>query len=514
VTPKLTLRVALAISLISFAFSAAAAPKDHAALKKINEAVNVHYLGTDFEKAEAVLLGIIEACGDDGCSGAVIAKAYMYLGIVRGGGPQDMVGAKEAFEKAKEADAKVKLDAVLAPPEVRVLFQEVMAGKKAKSEPGNEIVGAQQPAAEGGVHCTPAPGLEVEVGRQIPIACIPPSNVAQGHLSYKPVGSQEYKAIPMTMDSGMLRGQIPCDGATAAGDLMFYIRAEGKDGGTIDTLGSAQSPAAFKIVAKTSQAPPSYPGSSPPPRCDGSTEPSGSGGGAGTEGGGRRWLVGVHFAWDLWASSADTNVCSNAALLAGKYSCYDPGISTINTTTDTMPLAEEAYGGNIKNALVPATKRFLLSVDYIVTPAVTLGGRVGMAIGGGPPNIHYDNGVPRQTGQYMPAHVELRGAYWFIPLGSPGAHPYIHAGGGMAQVDGKAQVTTYHYVTTTPTTKVPVERKLDAWRKMGQAFADVGLGLLYSPTAYGGLQLNVNFMIMAPAGGIVLEPSLGYLIGF
>ena len=65
--PKLNLRIALIILLTTFSFSAFGAPKDGAALKKIDEAINVHYLATEFDKAEAMLLGVIKACGT-GCS--------------------------------------------------------------------------------------------------------------------------------------------------------------------------------------------------------------------------------------------------------------------------------------------------------------------------------------------------------------------------------------------------------------------------------------------------------------
>ncbi len=98
--PKLTLRIAITILLAVFSFSAVAAPKDGAALKKIDEAINVHYLATEFDKAEAMLLGVVKACGKD-CSPAVVAKAYMYVGLVRGCGKQNMAGAKEAFDKSQ-----------------------------------------------------------------------------------------------------------------------------------------------------------------------------------------------------------------------------------------------------------------------------------------------------------------------------------------------------------------------------------------------------------------------------
>src|SRR5688572_13071175 len=98
--------------------------RDAAATKKIDEAINNHYVATDFEKAEGVLLGTINACGDK-CSPAVFAKAWMYVGIVRGSGRNNQAGAKEAFQKAHAADPNVKLDMVLATPETQATFNEV-----------------------------------------------------------------------------------------------------------------------------------------------------------------------------------------------------------------------------------------------------------------------------------------------------------------------------------------------------------------------------------------------------
>src|SRR5262245_31173933 len=97
--------------------------RDAAANKKIDEAINQHYVATDFEKAEGVLLGTINACADK-CSPQVYGKAWMYVGIVRGSGRNNQAGAKEAFQKAVAADPNVKLDMVLATPETQATFNE------------------------------------------------------------------------------------------------------------------------------------------------------------------------------------------------------------------------------------------------------------------------------------------------------------------------------------------------------------------------------------------------------
>src|SRR6185295_14288488 len=98
-----------------------AAPRDAAANQKIDEAINTHYLATEFDKAEALLKGVLEAC-EDRCSPNVKARAWMYVGIVRGSGRQDIAGAQDAFQQGLALDPTVKLDDALATPAVRSAF--------------------------------------------------------------------------------------------------------------------------------------------------------------------------------------------------------------------------------------------------------------------------------------------------------------------------------------------------------------------------------------------------------
>ena len=183
--------------------------------------------------------------------------------------------------------------------------------------------------------------------------------------------------------------------------------------------------------------------------------------------------------------------------------------------------------------------RALLSVDYALTPNVTIGGRGGMAFRGGPPSIKYTDGVPQQTTKFFPVHIEARAAYWFKALSMPGFHPYVHIGGGMAQVDGKVTVPAYRYKTVEctitdanasscfPSSTVGAGKgvmrdpnlnhytqvQYDAWRKMGQGFGTIGGGGVIPLGDSGGVQINLNIMFMLPSSGTVLEPSIGYVIG-
>ncbi len=599
--PKLTLRFLITVLIATFSLSAVAAPKDGAALKKVDEAINVHYLATEFDKAEAMLLGVIKACGKD-CSPNVIAKAYMYVGLVRGCGKNNLAGAKDAFEKAKAADPGIALDAALATPEVQAEFNKVGGGGGAATPVAAATAAGAEPAeAAGGLSCTPAAGYEIQTRQPIPISCTPPAGVTKGELNYKSPNGDSFKTVPMKVEGGTLRAQIPCDGVAAAGSLKWYVIAQDAKGDTIDTMGNELGPAEFNVVAQSAQPAPAFPGGSPPARCgamagngaEGNECPPGmpgckSGGGWGdsctpadkckkglycasgtcenapscetnadcdsgrctdgfclmgdSAGAGkyRRLMVGIHFAPDLWITSATKDVCGQKSAYAGTYSCYQQGSRAVNTdpagpdSMVTVPLGADGYAGNINSGMSVATMRLLASLDYALTPNVTIGGRAGFAFRGGPQSIKYNLGAPAESTSFLPIHVEARAAYWFKPLSMPGIHPYVHLGGGMAQVDGKVTVQAYRqstYACTAPgqgtcnalglTTTDPKTNQVDgfgivsydAWRKMGQGFGTIGGGALFPLGDNGGVLLNLNIMFMLPNSGTVLEPSLGYVLG-
>ena len=354
----------------------------------------------------------------------------------------------------------------------------------------------------------------------------------------------------------------------------MYVIAQDENKEMVDTFGNALSPVQYTIVNKTNQPAPMFPGDpAPPKRCTELAAAESAGAAAGeactadvhcqgghycksgicrktpsceanadcdsnkcesglcvmteefaSAGGFNRWMVGINIALDTWISSAAKNVCGGNNAANGQYSCYNAGstkydISNDPGQTNIIPMADPNWGGNVKTTVLPATIRALASVNYALTPSVTVGGRLGMVIsGGGPATLHYDQGYPRQNKNFMPEHVELRGAYWFTPLNLPGLHPYAGVGVGVAEVDAVVKLTAYYQSPVDESGKpCPgnlCPRKLDAWRKLGRTFAAINFGGLYSLAKHHGIQLNVNAMYMMPSSGIVLEPSLGYVVGF
>ncbi|HEX4338023.1 MAG TPA: hypothetical protein VH062_19070, partial [Polyangiaceae bacterium] len=269
----------LSALLLFVAGSAHAAPRDAAATQKIDEAINKYYLATEFDKAEALLKGILEAC-EDRCSPTVKGRAWMYIGIVRGSGRQDMAGTKEAFAQALAADPSVKLDDALATPPVKQAF-DAAGGAGGSAAPAPETAApAAKPAAAGAtaaggavgnMECTPNV-KEVEMQRPIPVACTTDEPAAKVTLRYKPFGSEEWATVPMQKKGEYWQGQVPCSDTGTSGKLRFYVQAKDKDGEELDSFGSKKQPTEIKIVSKTDEEPPAYPGQPAPQKCMSASE--------------------------------------------------------------------------------------------------------------------------------------------------------------------------------------------------------------------------------------------------
>lgn len=559
---RLSLRL-LCLSLTLALPASAQFTRDNAANKKIDEAINEHYLATNFEKAEGILTGTVQACGDK-CSPQVIARAWMYVGIVRGSGKNDQAGAKEAFGKAIAVDPQVKLDAALATPETLKTFETSGgAGSGAVAEPAPPSEPTPTPAAgtdeegPGGLKCTP-PAMEIETRRPIPVECLADPEAASVELRYKPFGG-EWKTVKMTKKGDAFRAEVPCADTKTAGELSIYARAKDASGETIDNWGSKNRPINYALGESVAAPPPAYAGEAAPARCADSSEcppdfPGCGARGGKVEAGGKcensseckqgllcqsgvceaapacetdadcsggtcaagrceganqgpykkNW-IGLNYGLDI-AVVGGSNVCASN----GGYECYDAG--TTNSPYEGTPYP----GSGVKGGTAIGTQRILLSYDRALTPNFMAGARAGYALFGGPPAMTGSGKI-----SFLPVHAELRLSYWFGQgvLGRKGARPYVFAGGGLAQVDAKVPVVVYECQIkdgacdeTVLPSNLP-SRKVDAWKKLGQGFAAIGGGIVYAVTPEVGIQANVNLMLMLGSTGPNIEPSLGVVLG-
>jgi hypothetical protein len=94
----------------------------------IRKAIDEVYVRPDFDEAERILLGTIDAC-ESKCRQSTLGRAYMYTGIVRGSGKLDQEGAFEAFVGALKMDPDVELDAALATEETLATWERARASR-------------------------------------------------------------------------------------------------------------------------------------------------------------------------------------------------------------------------------------------------------------------------------------------------------------------------------------------------------------------------------------------------
>jgi hypothetical protein len=466
------------IALSIFAASPALAQytRDTAANKKIDEAINTHYVATDFEKAEGVLLGTINACGDK-CSPATIGKAWMYIGIVRGSGKNNQAGAKDAFQKALAADPTTKLDTVLATPETQATFAGAGgSGGTPAPEPAPAPDPTPTPAPSGvpggGLTCTPAV-TSVETRRPIPVQCSSDEEVTAMEVKYKPFGSETWKTLQMQKKGESFRGQIPCDATGTAGTFKLYVRAKDPQGEQVDSWGTKQQPIVINLAeAGVDEEPPSFDDGEAPARCAAKEEcpPDFPGcGGEKKEGarGGADWGASCANSTECKAgllceegtcqaapscdSDADcsTGVCTDGKCdiagdpgsgapgslkknwlglniaqdfaFVGGYNVCDPKLGQASDNyacfyegTSDEPFFHTPYPlrDGITNGTVLATTRILVSYDRAFTPNITLGARLGFAFRGGPPAGQKPKGGIKNP----PPHAKGEGGTAFLPI--------------------------------------------------------------------------------------------------
>ncbi len=619
----------LCIALLVLVSSPALAQytRDTAANKKIDEAINTHYVATDFEKAEGVLLGTINACGDK-CSPQTLGKAWMYVGIVRGSGKNNQAGAREAFQKAAAADPNVKLDTVLATPETQATFAAIAGGGGAAAPepaaPATPAAPAAARAPSGGLSCTPSV-TNVETRRPIPVQCSSDEEATAMELKYKAFGSDSWKTMPMQKKGDSFRAQIPCTATNIAGALKIYVRAKDAQGDQVDSWGSKGAPIVINLAEKVDEEPPSFDDGEAPARCaakeecppdfpgcggGGSGEVTGKdwgascensreckagllceegtcqaaptcdsdgdcstgmcvngkcdiadrGNGGGSSGGApgvykRNWL-GIDIAQDI-AFVGGYNVCDpKLGQQSDNYACFYQGTTNQPFFHTPYPLRD-----GISTGAVLATTRIMLSYDRAFSPNITVGGRLGFAFGGGPPagmqppvGVQDPPAHSQGTGgtAFLPVHLEVRGAFWFLPLSAKFFRAYALVGGGMAQVDAKVRINEYDcedagkgasadatnpnyepnytdpktgevlspynqcrsgkktYYNIAHHKAVPV----DGWKKMGQGFLEIGAGTMLALGPKMGATVEAKLLYMLPASGVVIQPTLGFNYGF
>ena len=549
----------LSITVFALAASAAsAAPKDKAANAKIEEAIYEDYLATNFKKADQKLRGIIKACGKK-CSKSVIAKAWMYVGIVRStSGEPDAEGA---FKKALQTDPRVKLDQDIASDDAREAWANAEAsmggGDGGGDDSGVVLSDDDDDDDDGGggegssTECSPSV-TEVERRRPIPVSCPADPDAKAGELRYKEFGSDRWQTVKMRKRRRQYQATIPCTATGIEGKIRYYVRTKDAQGDTIDEFGSRRAPFEIDIVRDTSEQAPAYPGRDAPDICEESVEcppgmpgcgPQECKGGFQSKGWGtscdescecEEGLGCINGSCETASGCTSDSDCGDGTCVDGKCEGADQpdeggelknwvgvqfaidwawlsGDNVCDPTNKNnaftcfkrgtsdkykgKPLSGPNTGNAIGGGFALATMRILASYDRLITPNIDLGARLGFAFRGGP---------AADNASFLPVHVEGRATWRFIPGGI--INPYAGIAGGAAQVDAKKEIDVV--------TEGVGQEPLDAWKKVGTGFVAATGGFYYEFQREMALQVNLDLMYFFPSSGFVLEPSVGLVYGF
>jgi hypothetical protein len=208
---------------------------------------------------------------------------------------------------------------------------------------------------------------------------------------------------------------------------------------------------------------------------------------------------------DFLMFSGASGVC--AADRPEELSCFRSG----DEFRDPTLVATAGSGGEVGGGFRPATTRLLIGYDRVLfLPNLSVGARLGYAIGGGPAE---PNGAA-----FVPFHVEVRGTYWFAPIQTGKIRPYAALGGGLAQID--SSVTT-EVVDRGPQGQIPLDdqgqpraSKVTVWKKSGTTFASLGGGAMYPLGETDGITAELKAVLLFPSPGLSVGLQAGYTHGF
>lgn len=496
-----------------------------------------------FDAAEAALLDVIQRCERE-CGPTTLARAWMYLGVVQGR-KTELASARQSFDNAFAEDRAVTLDEPLATPETVSAFE---AARQATPERGRTgpLIGAPSATAEKpaeasapraprqGLVCTPSE-RELQTRRPIPFDCRTDAETVRVTLRYREHADARWETLELEPSGSSFRATLPCSATMNSGRLELFVVATDDAGDPVDTLGSKNEPVMLVLNPSSSVAP-AYPGEAPPERCEeqvlcppefpGCEDPDAVAPSASTPALRSRHRLSLHFAADVGLSGG-SDVCTSSNT---DHDCFFSGTDApfpapLPATVATTPgeLGEAYPGTDIDGGVGVGTMRVLIEYDHALSERASIAGRLGFAFGGSPTPLDGDG--------FLPLHLEAMLRYWPRGQWAPGLRPYLHFGGGVAEVDLDAKDLSVRDCTEEPSRtafldciaaqgdyapendpQLP-ERSIDAFRKLGDVFASAGAGLLVPVSARLALQLDLNAMLLFPSVGVVLQPSFGLSYG-
>lgn len=208
---------------------------------------------------------------------------------------------------------------------------------------------------------------------------------------------------------------------------------------------------------------------------------------------------------DFLMFSGESGVCTAGAPEA--LSCFRAN----DTFRDPAAIGTAGDGGEVAGGFSFGTTRLLLGYDRVLTSWLSVGGRLGYAIGGGP--------AEPGGSAFFPVHIEARGTYWFRPLAIGVLRPFATLGGGFAQVDASVNTQVVDRcppggIPDTCTAGQTAVSRVTVWKKTGTSFASLGAGAMYPLNDHGGITAELKGAFLFPSSGMSVSLQAGYTHGF
>lgn len=345
-------------------------------------------------------------------------------------------------------------------------------------------------------------------------------------LHYHPASQKHWRHRTMKPMGKGFGALIPCKRVHNEAIVEYYIRVE-KDGKTIAKSGSEKSPYAVAFVASLKGPAPALPGKDPPHKCrkkkkhhheesattgeSGSASSSGGGFESSPEGGGA--FGQHHHHHKLKRVWIDFGIAQDIAVLGGKDVCSESGEKNAfycfrDDGQQYLGYPVPGEYDKISTGFALSATRLVAGLDYVLG-AAAIGARIGVTVHGGSPKI--------QGGKSsLPVLASARLEYWFAKhaYATKGFAAYLVADAGLAEADASHRVAVVEDRTRNAKQVNPDHQHVDAWKRMGDGFAGIGLGGFVPTGRSGGLVIELQGRYLFPASGFVVAPAISYALGF
>jgi hypothetical protein len=248
--------IAVTLATVAGSTVARAEAEDSAAVEKVtklNKKAVDEYQNLNFEESRKLLRNAIDICSQSGLDNhPVTARTYVHLGIVTFTGFKQRDEAVKYFRKALEIQADIKLDKILATPEVQEVYDEAVEQHKEASAPKKPPT--ELKPGEGIDH---EPITESQQGSAITIkAGVDPSVGAKKVvLSFSADGADDFAEREMKEDppgSNTYVAEIPAS-ATLGGVVDYFIEALGDGDNPVATKGTTNKTLKIAMLGANGQ---------------------------------------------------------------------------------------------------------------------------------------------------------------------------------------------------------------------------------------------------------------------